>query len=345
MKMQSASAAPWTPPYAVILFWTVAAIRATMCLGEAPGNARLDRENLDDVLRAAIRAESELELTLASRFYNEVVRQGSHSGSSELWIAAQQGLRRVASLRTGFAWTQADLDRALAKTFSDYRSEELSQWESRGWLHARSVDGQKRYHVSSATNLAYFDTALRRRNPRLAEGDRLFARVFLDTAAELDARRCAAGPRRPYVSPQAYLYTVKAVIRQADLPSGQKVRAWIPAPLNTPAVQNIRISEVRPEGALVLGPDVQATLGLVYLEVPRPEKGDLTLSISIAFDAYHTDLAVDPERIPPYDEQSEVFRRYTRSEPANCDQPRDARVGEIDRGRGKEPLSQSQATL
>ena len=60
---------------------------------------------------------------------------------------------------------------------------------------------------------------------------------------------------------------------------------------------------------------MQSTLGVVYLEVPRPKANDLTVSIALAFDSSHTDLAVDPQHILPYDPQSEVYRRFTRNEP------------------------------
>lgn len=313
-RFPSAAAVAWAGLCA-LTFCTLPTLPAAPCLGQDPAPGSSGQENLGETLNVAIGAEAQLELTRAASLYAEIVRQCGRSGPSEVAIAAQQGLRRVASLRAGFAWTHADLDRALAKAFSGYQSEELPQWEGRGWLYARTVDGQKRYHVSGATNLAFFDTALRRRNPRLAEGDRFFARVFLEAAADLDARRRSPGPPQPHVLAQTYLYTVKVSLRQMDLPPGETVRAWIPAPLEAPAVQNVRVTQVQPPGALILGPDVQATLGVVSLEVPRPRHGDLTLSLSIAFDTCHTDLAVDPRRIPPYDERSEVFRRFTRDEP------------------------------
>ena len=171
------------------------ALMAGCILVETPGNAAGGEKVQGSLLQEAIQAEAGLELTRAATLYDEILRHCGPAGASDLALAAQQGLRRVASLRVGFAWTQADLDQALAKAFSGYRSEELSQWEGRGWLYARDVDRQKRYHVSDATNLAFFDTTLRRRNPRLAEGDRLFAKVFLEAAAELDVRRRAAARR------------------------------------------------------------------------------------------------------------------------------------------------------
>jgi transglutaminase-like putative cysteine protease len=71
---------------------------------------------------------------------------------------------------------------------------------------------------------------------------------------------------------------------------------------------------VQPAGALKSCPDVEAPIGIAYLEMPRPEKDDLVIEMKVAFDAYHTDFRVDPDAIPPYDTQSELYRRFTRSE-------------------------------
>ncbi|MBM3891885.1 MAG: transglutaminase domain-containing protein, partial [Verrucomicrobia bacterium] len=96
---------------------------------------------------------------------------------------------------------------------------------------------------------------------------------------------------------------------------GRLVRAWFPYPLLTPANQNIRTLSVQPAGALKSCPDPEAQIGIAYLETPRPEKEDLVIELKVAFDAYHTDFQVEPDAIPPYDTQSELYRRFTRSEP------------------------------
>ena len=324
-----------------VLALCAAALIAGCILGGLPENAAGGEKALGSLLQDAIQLEAGLELTHAATLYDEILRRCGPTGPPDLALAAQQRLRRVASLRAGFAWSHADLDQALAKAFSGYRPEDLSQWEARGWLYARDVDGQKRYHVSDATNLAFFATTLRRRNSRLAEGDRLFAKVFLEAAAELNSRRRAGGPPQPYLLPQTYVYTVKAVLHQADLPPGDVVRAWFPTPLETPAAQNIRVVDVQPAGTPRLGPDVQATLGVIYLGVPRPREGDLTVSIAIAFDTSHTDLDVDLHRIPPYDPQSEVYRRFTRSEPQIALNPKTVELARSIVGQEQNPYRQA----
>ena len=79
-------------------------------------------------------------------------------------------------------------------------------------------------------------------------------------------------------------------------------------------LEDIRLVSVQPAGALKSCPDVEADIGIAYLEVPRPEKEDLVIELKVAFDAYHTDCQIAPDAIPAYDTQSDLYRRFTRSE-------------------------------
>jgi len=266
-----------------------------------------------ELYQEALNLEAGLELTRAEALYRELLRRCDQNQ----WLMrrhAQQGLRRVEDLRTEFSLTQAEVCERLTKTYRGVQAHELAEWERRGWILSRAVDGKRLYSVLNPTNLGFFDTELMARNEPAAMNYRKFARIFLDESARLDRLRAGAQAPYSYVEPVRYVFSTKAQVRQADLPPGKVVRAWFPFPLLTPAVQNIQVVSVEPAGALKQFPNVEGDIGIAYLEVPRPEKSDLVLELKVAFDAYHTDCAVDPAQIPAYDEQSELFRRFTRSE-------------------------------
>lgn len=267
-----------------------------------------------DLYQEAIKLEDALELTRAEALFQELVRRCDPQREWRLRRNARQGLRRVADLRTEFAWTEADLLRKLAETYRGFQPPELAEFQRRGWILSRVVDGREGYSILNATNLGFFDTELMARNESGAKNYRQFAQLFLDATAELDQRRAASPVPERQVAPVRYVFSVKAQVRQADLPPGPLVRAWFPYPLLTPAVQNIHTLSVQPAGALQHAPDIEADIGIAYLEVPRPETADVELELKVAFDAYHTDCAIDPDRLPPYDEQSELYRRFTRAE-------------------------------
>jgi len=262
----------------------------------------------------AIRLEGNFELTRAEKLYQELIQRCDPQRD---WLTrrnAQQGLRRIEDLRAEFSLSEAELRRKLGEMYSGYRPSELGEWQKRGWILSRVVEGKKGYSVLNPTNLGFFDTSIMARNAASAKNYRQFAQLFLDESRRLDELRAASPILQRHVAPVRYVFTAKCVVRQADLPPGKRVRAWFPSPLLSPATQNIRILSVQPPGSLKRFPDVEGNLGIAYLEVERPEKGDLAIELKIAFDSYDTDCAIDPQQISPYDEQGELYRRFTRSE-------------------------------
>ena len=267
-----------------------------------------------EVYQEATRLEEKLELSRAESLYQELIRRCDPKKQWQLLRNAQQGLRRTAHLRTEFSLTQAELHQKVSQTYRGCQAQELAEWERRGWILSRVADGKQRYSSLSPTNLGFFETQLMARNESAAKNYRQFAQIFLDESNKLDRLRAASRVPQREVDPVRFVFTTRCQIAQADLPPGNVVRAWFPCPLLTPAIQNIRVLSVEPAGALKHAPDVEADVGIAYLEVPRPEKADLAIELKVRFDAYHTDCVIDPQRIPPYDTTSELYRRFTRSE-------------------------------
>ena len=262
----------------------------------------------------ALRLEAALKLKEAEARYRTLLRHCRRADSWQMRKNAQQGLRRIEKFRAAFSVSEEALHRQLARTFSGYRRSELAEWEKRGWIDARHPDGRKGYSTLNAFNLAYHDAALRRRNGSLTEPDRRFAKVFLDLAEELKRRRRKAKSPVTHVSPRTVVHSVRAEIEQADLPGGKTVRAWFPFPLLCPATQDIQILSVRPTGSLIGHPDVEGETGIAYLEMPRPQEGKLIVELRVSFTTYETDFNVDPPNVRQYDEQGELYQRYTKSE-------------------------------
>jgi transglutaminase-like putative cysteine protease len=270
--------------------------------------------SLSGLYRKALKLEEARELARAEIIYCELLRRCHGEQAWLLRRDAQQGLLRIEDMRARFCWSEAQLREQLAKTYRGFQPSEFADWERRGWLLSWKVDGKKLYYNTNVTNLQFFDTVLMARNETAAQGFQKFARIFLDESAKLDRLRAAGDAPQAYVDPVRFVFTAKLVVKQSDLPPGRLVRAWFPYPLLTPATQNIRVVSVQPTGALKSCPDVEAQIGIAYLETPRPEKDDLVIEMKTAFDAFHTDFQIEPEAIPPYDTQSELYRRFTRSE-------------------------------
>lgn len=267
-----------------------------------------------DLYHEAIELEEARELTRAEAIFAELIRRCQTENTWRMRRDAEQGLVRIADLRAEFSLSQDQLQERLAKTYRGYQASELADLERRGSILACQIDGKRLYSMSNPGNLQFFDTSLMARNESAAKNFRKFADIFLEESAKLDALRAAAKHPEHYVAPVRMVYAGKVVIRQSDLPPGKLVRAWLPYPLLAPAIQNIRTLSALPAGTLKSCPDIESQVGTAYFEVPRPDQGDVVIELKVAFDAYHSDFPVDPDRVEPYDTQNDLYRRFTRSE-------------------------------
>ena len=176
---------------------------------------------LSAIYEKATALEGKLELTRAEELYLEIVRRSDPDRQWTLWRNAQHGLRRVKAQRTEFTLTREELEKKLAATYRDYQPQEFDEWEKRGWILSRVVDGKQGYGIMNPTNLCFFDTRVMERNKSRAKGYREFAQIFLDESALLDRLRSESTVPRRSVAPMRFLLTYKVEIRQADLPPGK----------------------------------------------------------------------------------------------------------------------------
>jgi len=274
----------------------------------------MSRGSLPARLQEALRCEADLRLKDAEAAYRRLEKELAESSDWRTRTVVAQGLRRIAQFRSAFSLTETMLHKRMAETFRDYKPSELAEWEKRGLIDFRVIDGEKRYAGSAPFNAAYRDPSLRARYPKMAEQDAKLARFFLDQATAMDQARATSKVPARYVAPLDCVLRMKVTVSQSDLPTGDVVRIWMPAPLLCPSIQDIRVLAVRPEGTLKRLPDLEGEMGVAYLELPRPAKDNLELHLDIAFRAFATDFAVDPETLGDYDKDSDLYQRFTRSE-------------------------------
>ena len=274
----------------------------------------MSEREISELYDRAIQFEADLKLSEAAALFKQLLGACDPAVDWQTVKSAEQGLRRIEKFRAAFGLSETALHRKLERTFRDYRRSELAEWEKRGWIDVRYPDGKKGYSSLNPFNLCYHDVSLRRRNERVTQPDREFAGFFLERAAETEQERGAAGAPVRYTKPCAFVFSMVAEIKQADLPPGKTVRAWFPFPLLCPSTRQIQILSVQPAAALSSLPDTEAEVGIAYMEMGRPQKGKLTAELSVSFTSYQTDFSINPEDISPYDEQGEVYRRFTKSD-------------------------------
>lgn len=144
---------------------------------------------------------------------------------------AEFNLDRLDRIRKDFPLTQDSLYAALDASLKDLTWEEFERWLAEGRFDRRDFDADRRFMVSSVSNLYWRHPELesRRRTPK----DTL--RFDHDVLATIRAvRRAAEAGRTPYVLPQRLQVTMTVTANETAVPRGKRVRAWMPVPRRYP---------------------------------------------------------------------------------------------------------------
>lgn len=138
---------------------------------------------------------------------------------------------RLDRIRKDFPLTQEALFDALRNSLRDLTTAEFERWIGEGRFDSREFDGERRFMVSSVSNLYWRHPELnaRRLKPQdTAKQDR----AVLDSC--LAIQRAARTENKPYVLPKRFHVTMTVTAEADAAPAGEPVRCWLPVPRGYP---------------------------------------------------------------------------------------------------------------
>ncbi|MFA5038317.1 MAG: transglutaminase domain-containing protein [Candidatus Omnitrophota bacterium] len=241
----------------------------------------------------------------------EFLKQENKDMARQCLLGAWQ-MRRVL---LQYPHTQEQARKLLKDAFPDVGDKERDSWFAEGRVDFLQVGEEKLYFEGAANNVAFRDIPLIQKTmEKKGEQD-----PFFDEAWGIVFRAPKSGyPARawkPLVNPVKYLVEYSLVIPREKLPKEGTLKLWVPLPIQTEAQVGSRVVSVSPEEYLKMPPQLNAEIGIAYLEVDLGAlKEKLDISISALFSRYEERYAIDPANVGEYDKESELYKRYTRSQ-------------------------------
>lgn len=140
-------------------------------------------------------------------------------------------LDRLERIKKDFPYDKDQLYAELQGSVKDLSKAEFNQWIEEGRFDAREIDGQKRYMVSSVSNLyfRYRDLEPRRIPPKDTAA---FENAMYERCLAIEA--AAQGEHSPYVLPKRFRVTMTVTAKPDVAPDGETIRAWLPIPRHYP---------------------------------------------------------------------------------------------------------------
>lgn len=276
-----------------------------LCYGCGPG--KTDNEVIVQVINKEIQSGNisralEIADSIKERFQNRTILNRADS------------LAQVADrIRMEFPKTEKEIyDQLLGHAELSLEIEDIKEYEEKGWLEYRIIDGEKKYFTRAAVNLLLlknFNLDRAGADSAAARDSRIISRKKQTESILLSSHKNEpADPVKMEI-----LFTV--TVEPDAVPPGETVKCWIPYPKEGHRRQKeVYLLGVSDDEFFILAPD-SVTHRSVYLE-KKAEKGKpVIFSAAYTFVSSGQYFNPDSLKITPYDKRSQIYRKYTLEQP------------------------------
>jgi hypothetical protein len=186
--------------------------------------------------------------------------------------------------------------------------DQMEEWEKKGWLEYRIIDGRKMYFKRAVSNLVLLKKfyeekdIVRKENQQDQE---MLARLK-NTEEALRLSGDKTIPAEPVKIGITYTISVHTDI----VPEGAKIRCWLPWPKSNHPRQKapVLVSTSNPE--YIISPD-SAIHSTLYMEAAARKGVPTTFSITYNYQSSAQHFNLSDIKILPYNKESELYTKYT----------------------------------
>jgi hypothetical protein len=186
--------------------------------------------------------------------------------------------------------------------------EEKSEWERKGWLEYKVIDGRKMYFNRASSNLILLRKFHKGKEDRLneiaADSDMIFRR--LHTEKVLKTSTGNSSPVEPVLMRLKYTITV----HENTVPEGETIRCWMPWPKNNLSRQQkvSLISSSLPDYSIAPDSAIHST---IYMDQKSVKGKPAIFSVSFSYESYARHFDFNKITCQPYNRQSPDYKRFT----------------------------------
>jgi hypothetical protein len=247
-------------------------------------------------------------------------------------------LRQIAErIGLDFSVTVKQADTRIEKSIGSYTQEQRSDWENRGWLEWKMIDGEKRYFNRAVSNLLLLQKFNDRKEARLLEIANEPDMIFRLKHTE-EAYKSSDGLNKP-VLPLIMKITYTITVHPDAVPAGEKIRCWLPWPKeNSLRQKEVKLlSTSNPE--YIIAPD-SAIHRSIYMEELSKSGVSAVFQISFSYTSYAMYLNLENIPAQPYDKTSYTYLKFTSEQlPHICFNDEIKRLADSICGNDENPVS------
>lgn len=269
-----------------------------------------ENTSADGLYAAGINAYLNDSYEKAADLFNQSMVAYDKDGDSDSARKALGMRNRASWILLEMTLNKTQADAVLTKGLPELSDAEHTKILDQEGSIQRESDGHTRYFYNIANNAAYHNVTIIQEISRKANHSPFFDEVF----PLITNNRSFDGW---YGNPHTFIANSSVSLPRKLLPANGTLKIWVPIPIKTESQQDIRILNLQPEQYISSGPVIDGDLGQVLFEIPLNEmKGPfINISADYEFTTSERRFIIDPDSIAPYDTSSDLYMKYTGSQP------------------------------
>jgi transglutaminase-like putative cysteine protease len=292
-------------PKVLIALLLTAVVIASGCLS-SPGQD----ETGDSIFTSAMGEYLDSNYRTASGLFEDASQAYSSEGKENKALRATNWKFICQRMTLEFPYTRGEAEVVLEEAFPDIPKNRLNAWLDNDSTVKLISDGELLYYESLIQNFRFRNIEVMRETMK----EQGYTPIYDSEVIRNLIWNITPVHGDPYTDPIEFHGWGNLSVPRDQLPLNGTLELWIPHPVTISSQVNITIISLEPSKYVVDRPDVNADLGLAYLEIPLDEiDGDLEVTIEFTFTEYEMRFDVDPEKVSEYDKGSSEYIYYTRS--------------------------------
>ena len=231
------------------------------------------------------------------------------SGEKKDVLHIADSLSQIAErINLDFSVTEDQVKERIEKTLGPVSVNDILNWEKKGWLEWRMIDGKKKYFNRAASNLVLIKKFHEQKDERLKEIGNDPAMIFRLKHTE-EATKASGNNNEPVV-PVKMKITYTISVNHDAVPYGEKIRCWMPWPKEGfPRQSGVElISTSNPEYSIAPDTSIHST---IYMEESAKKGIPTVFQISYTYVSYAQHFNMSEITVLPYKKDTYDYLKYT----------------------------------
>lgn len=247
----------------------------------------------------------------ATKLINKLIAKDTLDKRTELKLKFEK--EKMERIRLDFKRTEQDILKYLNKYYPNIKSDDLKKWKTNNKLEYLVIDGEKRYFNNAGPNLFRLDPEAKKvkisvDGPPKNELDKMLLEEIPKVIDEVNSKN------KNIVRPVKLTLDYTVSLKPNVIPEGEIVRCWLPYPKENNARQkNIKLISSEPEQYIIA--DDKNLQRTIYMEKVTEKDKPTVFKYKLSFDSYSEWYELSADKIKPYDQNSEDFKKFTMEEP------------------------------